>query len=1690
MNKGLKNYRIVYLLFVLVIAIGFSTKTYTKIKANEDTVESSTLDFAEQSTTSDAIAEMDQTEETEASASLDSTQKATSSEDSVVEMDQTSAMVESSDHADENSIEPKLSEDMLGPFSFYTKSGDQTKEFGATAIPQVLEVGDTFNKKPEELVKNILLPEGHTASFTYVDGKIPFIDNTTNNSVILKVYMVDNEQPENKVLIKIPLAIMAKNSPLKIAEAQEFRQLSIDYVDYSAKVKTEQDQRNYLQEKAGIILWEIETGNPVPIVLGKSYSALGTLPSANPSMYKKFELGYTPSGVDKDNIKSVVKFTFRDKPNDIEQDLLKELMSGWDHLRSGSELGIIRSKSTEMWIGMPNRGSLFKTSKTENGYQMGDGIGGGAGVNPFGSLFPQNNYYAYIGNEKNIEVTDSAATQSLNLIYYLKKGEQLRQVFVDQKANIIYVIDAYQLKNGYLAEEFSIYNTALTNTTIGAFSGGMAEYAGFQGTTSLYSMGSGFKNNRGGKQTFSFKFKDGRGNFLGDQDRWIVGISNEGVPSAKPPIIGKLWPGIIYFKDDFSKLGMENDFYPNNTILIGSDRFVNYTVYQMGAKPRAVASGKKLTTKIHFFVGKEIPYMKMEATPEEYNVYEDYDQDTKFGYELSNIPAAGNNGKITFTFPDQTTERVNYIADDNKTSKGTFTVPRATLPKILNSTPGTIKSYVTDLFAEDEELGIPTDEYAVPINVYNLGGKAIPQLIQKDKVFTKKPQDLIKDPVILPGNTAMYEYEGELPDTSKVGLTSVLVRMTDKERPEKTTLINVPVEVTSGTPPTSGLYIAANDYTDLTEELQGITETQISERILKKSEAQAWNITTGTTEDITLSVASTTLKPNASAGNYTATLRAVQAGKTFDKTVKIVINDKFIEDLKEGWTDIPLNSKLGVIQNPINYSKIGFNKRGMTNSSYSPEEGFTMRDKDGKHYLDQGQTSFIPYVSNKILYGNPNRADEYNLRRRGIGFESLGSGLSEKYFLKKGNALRQILIDSENQLTYVLDISLAKNLNFAISFKAYNRSEVRRQVALLELGALGYIGNVIPVYALKNNSGFYIKPSTDKKFTLNLKDRKGNWLSDYRRMAPGRYADGASSGSLPNVPYDLVYENWFKDDFSKEGIEQYNYPNGTALVWGQKHAAYQFGVPPKSLGKNEFITGGYELSVGTEVPFMKMTTDPKKYNVYEDYSEDISSTYSLSNIPKVNDTGTITFTYPDGTTSTQKYKADSTKTSSGPFTVPIKTLPKELNTEPGTIKTYETEISAINEEILPDLPSNEYDFSIDVYNLGAKAIPQLIQKDKAFKKKPQDLIKDPVILPGNTAMYEYEGELPDTSVVGLTSVLVRMTDKERPEKTTLIKVPVEVTSGIPPMNGLYIMANDYTGLGQELQGITEAQVSELILKNSEAVAWDIATGSNEGISLSVTATTLKPNALTGTYKATLKAVQGTLTKTKDITITIVDKQTVKVAFLDEAGESMHEPVSLLRTVGTKIDLTKEEEVQTAIKEIQNERYQIYQRPENETALVVPTQDTTVDYRFKGTLFVSSYPTFMNFGVKSLQANTPFIRVESARYNKPLTIWDNRKGTKSWQLTATVEKALTSHEDTSKILPDALRYKKDQSNTVILKQGTSVPIRTKKNQEAGDINISEGWDKGESGLQLEVPTGKVLQTGKYYATILWQVAETP
>ncbi|WP_430602048.1 hypothetical protein IGJ02_002257 [Enterococcus sp. DIV0724b] len=913
-------------------------------------------------------------------------------------------------------------------------------------------------------------------------------------------------------------------------------------------------------------------------------------------------------------------------------------------------------------------------------------------------------------------------------------------------------------------------------------------------------------------------------------------------------------------------------------------------------------------------------------------------------------------------------------------------------------------------------------------------------------------------------------------DSSEVGFQWGYIRMTDIGNPEISTVIPIPITVTLDKQTViveskAGLSIE-NNKPFISSEFQDKTDQEINQLLTQRLSPTAWNLTSG--EKLEVKITQTAIA-DSGVGQEEVTARITLNNEqvTYNLNIFIFPGQIFEDEDIDTWSNIYLGD-YEVITNPINGSQMGFPKRGISTSTEDEaEHGFIIKDENGVGYVfghGEGRVSDIPGVNNKVLYGDAWFPDF------GLGQERINSNLTSSYYLRKGNKLKQILIDEKNEIVYEYNLSLNRNLNFSIRLNMYNVADTMKKFSMLESVDTDYYTDEVPIYALGNSSGFYMEPpSSGSRFSIKLKDSNGNWLSDYTKYAV--------------IHYSNLFKNNFLDNFSGDGAESMNYSQDD-VIFDEGDSAYQLGAPWKNIKPGKALEVGYEIFAGAEIPYMQIKANPEIFNVYEDHNADFDTKYKLSKIPKAGNRGTIYVTYPSGKEVTTRFTANANKEFNGKLNIPRTELPQKLNEEPGTIKSYDTGLLAINETAgdFQGLSSQDYSVQVKVYNLGAKPVPQIIQKGDDLKKKASELIQDAVILPGHTASYEYEGDMPDTSVVGLTSVSVRMTDTNQPEKTTLIKVPIQVVDEPPPANGIYLIANDFSSSGEVFQELTESERDKLILKKSEAIAWDTETGSIDKIKLSVESTTLPSNPEQGSYKATIKATKGPETTKKTIMIDIQSNQKVNVEFVDEKGESLHDKITFDKTIGTTIDLTEEKEVQKALESIQAKNYQLVKKPDNETKIPVTSEESTVQYQFKGMLFIQSSPNFLNFGRKSL--GIPFIKVEKAKYDKPLIVWDNRKNGGAWNLTATLKKPLTSQEDQSKVLPSAIRYKISDSETVTLSENTTQSIAERTHVSKGQYNVSNEWDKNESGLLLEVPSGEVLQPGGYRATILWQVEQTP
>ncbi|MGX7150242.1 hypothetical protein [Enterococcus ureasiticus] len=697
---------------------------------------------------------------------------------------------------------------------------------------------------------------------------------------------------------------------------------------------------------------------------------------------------------------------------------------------------------------------------------------------------------------------------------------------------------------------------------------------------------------------------------------------------------------------------------------------------------------------------------------------------------------------------------------------------------------------------------------------------------------------------------------------SEQGFQWGYIKMTEKLNPQISGIIRIPIMVTYINVSVVVNGKAGLSYTGSSlnaSEVKGKTVDQIMSLLMSKYDLKVWDLKTGENLDFQATT------PNINQGfrgNGDVNLKITYGTETLNYTIRalVVPDDVFGVNGREGWEDLPIGAPNGLLVNPINKSRIGFAERGMP--AYGSIHGFFIQDENQKGYVwssgtngaGNGRVSDIPGVGSTPLYGTT-----WN-RNFGLGYKTI-SDIDARFSFRKGDSLKQVLVDSKNKVLYVYDINLAVNLNFSISLNMYNLDTTTRKFSMLESVDTDYLTDNVPIYALGNNSGFYMEPQANRRLTIKLKDNQGNWLSDYTKYIAG---DNKNIGTNGNF-------NYFGNNFSGTGTEARNLKQGATIISGVD-SAYQLGAPWKPIPMDGALKTGYQVFVGEEMPYMKLKATPETWNIYQDDSSTSFETdYTLSQIPEPTSYGTVYVTYPNNQKETIGFESNANKTTTGHVSIPRSTLPAVMNDVSASIKTYQTELVAINEApgTMKGLPSEDYSVNINVYNLGVTLIAQSIKKDTPWTKSAASLVKDPVILPGHTATFEFVDGTPDTSTVGVQMIKVRMTDSDEPTQTKIIEVPLNVTAAAPPTTGLTIAANDFTVRKSTLEGLSTDEIKALILKESKAIGWDNGTGLTEGVSVLVNETTLTAESdSSGSYTAKIRAEKGSDNASKTINIKV------------------------------------------------------------------------------------------------------------------------------------------------------------------------------------------------------------------------------
>lgn len=905
-------------------------------------------------------------------------------------------------------------------------------------------------------------------------------------------------------------------------------------------------------------------------------------------------------------------------------------------------------------------------------------------------------------------------------------------------------------------------------------------------------------------------------------------------------------------------------------------------------------------------------------------------------------------------------------------------------------------------------------------------------------------------------------------DSTKSGLQWGFIKMTDRRNSSISTVISIPVTVTAEEQTTtinSEFGLSYNLPIFEVSELKDKTTSDITNLVSNKLRVEAWKLITG--ETIATKVDSSLIKES-TRGTSQVTITIMSGEKNVSYTLEVwVLPDSVFKNQNlEGWEYIPYQTS-SLIKNPFNNSYIGFPNRGINNrKTLQLAEKFGFMIKDGKNvpYVEStwgyGMVADIPGVNGKPLY-NVNNWD----RTSGIGYYTVTKFFTSSYFLRKGNELKQIIFDKNNEIAFVYSLSLSTNVNFLVELDMYNLSSSSKSFSMLEKVDTSYYGDTVPIYSLQNNGGFYLLGGGNR-LTLKLKKPNGSWISDYSKYRVGYYS------TIVNT-----INNIFGNDYSQSGQEVDNKKFGDVLYSGND-SGYQLGAPWKMVSKDQALNTGYEVFLGNELPYMNMKGDPEVINVYND--DPIEVKYKLSKIPSVTDYGKVYVTYPNNDEEQFPFMANESKEFDGKFTVPKSKLTNQQN-ETNPVE-YQVSLLAVNEADGPmkTLPSQEdYEVKINIYKFGGTAKAQVVKKDSVWSKTADALIKDPIVLPGHTAGFEYVNkEKPiDTSKEGFQYVDVRMTDNSDPTRTTIIKVPVMVVKGSIPTTGLLLGTYDIATSKSEVADLTDTELDEFILKKSEAVAWDVTTGLSKDVELSVIESSLVNNPdITKTYTATIQAKKGTLVTKQTIRINFGAKLTVN--FLDKNGSSLQEPYTIFKGIGESVELSKMTEITDILTKLKNDNYELVKKPEEESFTMVK-EGKSVAYQFNGFLTLLSAPSSLDFETK--QATINAVKFTDPKViGKSLVVSDTRADKSSWALKAKIDQPLTSLENKQVQISNAIKYQYKEDELTLTDE--NVIIFEHLNTVSGNIDVTkEHWSKGD-GFILDLAPGAIKALGKYQAKI--------
>ncbi|MBP1047984.1 hypothetical protein I6N96_16965 [Enterococcus sp. BWM-S5] len=305
-----------------------------------------------------------------------------------------------------------------------------------------------------------------------------------------------------------------------------------------------------------------------------------------------------------------------------------------------------------------------------------------------------------------------------------------------------------------------------------------------------------------------------------------------------------------------------------------------------------------------------------------------------------------------------------------------------------------------------------------------------------------------------------------------------------------------------------------------------------------------------------------------------------------------------------------------------------------------------------------------------------------------------------------------------------------------------------------------------------------------------------------------------------------------------------------------------------------------------------------------------------------------------------------------------------------------------------------------------------------------------------------------------------------------------------------ITADDVTTSVAVVRGFnTLDELKEFILAESNAAAFKIENDAKVDLTDQIVVSnlgSLNLNSLDGSYQVEVSVPGENLTKT--ITVVVEKSEsTVTVQFVNELDEELHQEIVLTADIGQSVDLTTTQSVLDAIADVEGRSYVITNRPDSEAGIVVSASGTTVTYKFKGVLELTSAPATVDFG--SLTYNAKVQRVDNPTTDDDLVVTDTRADTTDgWTLYAELTENMIN-VSTGSIMNEALWYVDSSGNEIPLTLDYgSQAVYTSSAGGSFDITSTWGNTSNDPGLKLIADPTKttVSSVGKYSGVVTWTI----